>query len=545
MPLRVFPPRGHEKTKEAKWEYDKIGSGGGGGYALLTRMNICHRRSLLPESNDVFQEDSIEVCNSISLHQDEKNEEIFGNSKGEIIGNVGDAYAYKVFDNIPISFENVIQEPFDKSGSGGAKDDYMGKLDDVLVDEILEYDKANEAIDFENEIKLDDNCISLYGERVQVKHVDVTIEDVGLHNGDDGFSNCLFRSCNAQQLKRHVDVQTSQFQKLFHVALLSFVEELKLVTLEVDARRYIWHKWKSKSRWTKLLQSSHLASNQDACKNLIFQLDGYNIWMVPWLNVVVGISKFAGPKGQVDVGVFKPTLQLCLKAKSRNKDAKVTGILKLLLGLGLASHVAFCVSLLGASIEVIYDQDSWVLCGEKACSWAEQNKFHVKILSRLNKSDVIWCLLVNDLHIGGARVMKVSSSTNLNGNKFFETNVVYKEIRQRKLVFLLLADAIVINQLEMKWKSNIVYGRVQSSLFFGYHVKFRNYVRVLGSTSVFGPWKKEIQIKWKDTGWECILNCKGSVIIKIGVQLVDENKVWEVGLIAIELTLIIFVQIQD
>ncbi|XP_035841916.1 uncharacterized protein LOC118488442 [Helianthus annuus] len=125
-------------------------------------------------------------------------------------------------------------------------------------------------------------------------------------------------------------------------------------------------------------------------------------------------------------------------------------------------------------------------------------------------------------------------SDTFGGNKSFRTDMWNQEIRKKKLVSLLFPDTTVINLVKRKFKSNIVYERVKLSLFFGHHVKVGNYVKVLGSTLVFGPWNKEKQIKWEDTGWVSNLECRGILIMEIVIQLTNENKVWEVGLVAIK-----------
>lgn len=79
---------------------------------------------------------------------------------------------------------------------------------------------------------------------------------------------------------------------------------------------------------------------------------------------------------------------------------------------------------------------------------------------------------------------------------------------------------------KMKSKS----GMVQLNIRLDHQVKFGEHVMLLGSKKELGSWKKEVPMKWTESGWVSELEMKGGESFEYKFVIVrKENKVWESG----------------
>lgn len=74
-------------------------------------------------------------------------------------------------------------------------------------------------------------------------------------------------------------------------------------------------------------------------------------------------------------------------------------------------------------------------------------------------------------------------------------------------------------------------GKVRLNLKLDHQVKFGEHVVILGSTKELGSWKKNVPMKWTESGWVCELELKGGESIEFKFVIVSKDKrtVWEGG----------------
>lgn len=74
-------------------------------------------------------------------------------------------------------------------------------------------------------------------------------------------------------------------------------------------------------------------------------------------------------------------------------------------------------------------------------------------------------------------------------------------------------------------------GNVRISFRLDHQVEFGEHVVILGSTKELGSWKKNVPMKWSESGWLCDLEFKGGESIEYKFVIVrnDKSKAWEAG----------------
>lgn len=74
-------------------------------------------------------------------------------------------------------------------------------------------------------------------------------------------------------------------------------------------------------------------------------------------------------------------------------------------------------------------------------------------------------------------------------------------------------------------------GNVRISFRLDHQVEFGEHVVILGSTKELGSWKKNVPMKWSESGWVCDLEFKvgESIEYKFVIVRNDKSKVWEAG----------------
>lgn len=74
-------------------------------------------------------------------------------------------------------------------------------------------------------------------------------------------------------------------------------------------------------------------------------------------------------------------------------------------------------------------------------------------------------------------------------------------------------------------------GNVRISFRLDHQVEFGEHVVILGSTKELGSWKKNVPMKWSESGWVCDLEFKGGESIEYKFVIVrnDKSKAWEAG----------------
>lgn len=74
-------------------------------------------------------------------------------------------------------------------------------------------------------------------------------------------------------------------------------------------------------------------------------------------------------------------------------------------------------------------------------------------------------------------------------------------------------------------------GNVRISFHLDHQVEFGEHVVILGSTKELGSWKKNVPMKWSESGWLCDLEFKGGESIEYKFVIVrnDKSKAWEAG----------------